>query len=94
MADPETCETLEAGDSVRLSGTIQLVRWLALTLSLSPGRGDYTSPCWECLPNGPLIPALEKVLPLLGAGVRENVGPQLNRSGKALCGLFNSREIH
>jgi hypothetical protein len=62
--------------NARLSaGTIQLVKRLALTLTLSPRRGNRPSPRWEkSLSVGPSL-TLAFLLPLLGerAGVRENV---------------------
>jgi hypothetical protein len=63
--------------------TIQLVLSLALTLTLSPRRGDHPLPRWEQSPNGGQYPALEKLLPLLGerVGVREDVASLLNSHG-------------
>jgi len=51
------------------------VIWPALTLTLSPGRGNYISARVECSMNRRFDPALEQLLPLLGerAGVREIV---------------------
>ena len=57
------------------AGTIQLEKWLALTRTLSPGRGNSLLPRREQSLNRGTGPALEKVLPLHGerAGVREVV---------------------
>jgi hypothetical protein len=48
---------------------------LALTLTLSPRRGNHQWQRWKKSTNGEHSPALENVLPLLGerAGVRANV---------------------
>jgi hypothetical protein len=56
---------------------------LALTLTLSPRRGNLKWQRWEKLLNGGHFPALEKFLPLLGerAGVRENIASTLNNHG-------------
>ncbi|PYK01781.1 MAG: hypothetical protein DME23_03430 [Verrucomicrobia bacterium] len=40
--------------------------WFALTLSLSPRRGNSQSPRWGKSLNGERCPELKKLLPLLG----------------------------
>jgi hypothetical protein len=59
------------------AGTIQLPRKTALTLTLSPRRGNYTWQRWEKSMSAGRFATLERFLPLLGerAGVRENVSP-------------------
>jgi len=63
---------------------MQLIEGSALTLTLSPRRGNGAAPRWEKSLNGGPSPTLHEVLPLLGerAGVRENVALPLNGSGK------------
>src|SRR5579863_2762495 len=59
---------------------------LALTLSLSPGRGDRLLPHWKKSPNGEASAAMENGLPLLG-GEGRGEGERffrLNASGSGI----------
>ncbi len=77
------CARLDHDSPSPQVGTIQLVIWIALTLSLSPRERELVFDRAGNSPNGAPSPTLERVHPLLGerAGVRENVPSQLNRAG-------------
>src|SRR5579863_1930946 len=69
-----------------LAVTLQLDNCLALTPTLSPGRGDRPLPCWKNSPNVEAAAAAKIGLPLLGGegrGEGEHFFP-LNVSGLEL----------
>jgi hypothetical protein len=84
----EKCLTRENSHNLHLSGTIQLVKKLALTLTLYPRRGNRPTPRLEESPSGGLCLTLTIIHPLLGerAGVRENFQSQLNGPGLFIGG--------
>src|SRR5579863_9522518 len=65
-----------------LAATMQLENCLALTLSLSPGRGDTLLPHWKKSPHDVASAAMENRLPLPGGEGRGEGGTflLLNRS--------------
>ena len=69
-----------------LGMAMQSVKRLAITLTLSPRRGNHQWTCREKSLTGGPSPALEKLLPLLGerAGVRESVSSALHGCGLLL----------
>ena len=69
--------------------TMQLENWLALTLTLSPRRGNSVWPRWDESPEGEVIGGARELLPLPGGegwGEGERI-IRLNRSGFARCGM-------
>jgi hypothetical protein len=75
IARLRTCDRLRPPPVPPLAVTMPLVNWPALTLTLSPRRGNRVSVRRKRSLNGDSDPALEQLLPLLGerAGVREVV---------------------
>jgi hypothetical protein len=64
---------------------MQLENWTALTLSLSPRRGNSLRPCWDESLDGEVIRSARELLPLPGGegwGEGERL-VRLNRSGAA-----------